>query len=71
MIHNIAFKANWDCIQQRKHHIANKLNWKEYKSQTLPKYKSGSGIGNTRNSPEISNEIHHDSIYLNHVALHF
>ena len=32
MIHNIAFKANWDRIQKRKQDIINKSNNKENKS---------------------------------------
>jgi hypothetical protein len=33
MIHNIAFRANWDQIQKRKQDITNKSNQKENKSQ--------------------------------------
>jgi hypothetical protein len=33
MIHNIAFRANWDGIQKRKQYIINKSNKKENKSQ--------------------------------------
>ena len=32
MIHNIAFRANWDRIQKRKQEIINKSNQKENKS---------------------------------------
>ena len=32
MIHNIAFRANWDQIQKRKQDIINKFNQKENKS---------------------------------------
>jgi hypothetical protein len=35
MIHNIAFRANWDQIQKRKQEIINKSNQKENKSHEL------------------------------------
>jgi hypothetical protein len=39
MIHNIAFRANWDQIQKRKQDIINKSNQKENKSQIPYEYK--------------------------------
>jgi hypothetical protein len=46
MIHNIAFKANWDQIQQRKQDIINKSNQKENKSSSqIPyEYKVGDQV---------------------------
>jgi hypothetical protein len=43
MIHNIAFRANWDQIQKRKQDILNKSNQKENKnkSQIPYEYKVG------------------------------
>jgi hypothetical protein len=43
MIHNIAFRANWDQIQKRKKDIINKTNQKENKinSQVPYEYKVG------------------------------
>jgi hypothetical protein len=38
MIHNIAFRANWDQIQNRKQDIINKSNQKENKNQTQISY---------------------------------
>jgi hypothetical protein len=38
MIHNIAFKANWDQIQKRKQHNINKSNQKENKNKSLIPY---------------------------------
>ena len=44
MIHNIAFKANWDRIQKRKQHIINKSNKKENKSRIPYEYKVGDKV---------------------------
>jgi hypothetical protein len=46
MIHNIAFRANWDQIQQRKQDIINKSNQKENKSSSqIPyEYKVGDQV---------------------------
>jgi hypothetical protein len=46
MIHNIAFRANWDQIQKRKQHIINKSNQKENKdkSQIPYEYKVGDQV---------------------------
>jgi hypothetical protein len=44
MIHNIAFRANWDQIQNRKHEIINKSNHKENKSQIPYEYKVGDQV---------------------------
>jgi hypothetical protein len=46
MIHNIAFRANWDQIQKRKQDIINKSNQKENKSSTqIPyEYKVGDQV---------------------------
>jgi transposase InsO family protein len=44
MIHNIAFKANWDRIQKRKQDIINKSNNKENKSRIPYQYKVGDQV---------------------------
>jgi hypothetical protein len=44
MIHNIAFRANWDQIQKRKLDIINKSNQKENKSQIPHEYKVGDQV---------------------------
>jgi hypothetical protein len=44
MIHNIAFRANWDQIQKRKQDIINNSNQKENKSQILYEYKVGDQV---------------------------
>ena len=44
MIHNIAFKANWDWIQKRKQDIINKSNNKENKSRIPYQYKVGDQV---------------------------
>jgi hypothetical protein len=46
MIHNIAFRANWDLIQKRKRKqdIMNKSNQKENKSQLPFEYKVGDQV---------------------------
>jgi hypothetical protein len=46
MIHNIAFRANWDRIQKRKQDIINKSNQKENKnnSQIPYEYKVGDQV---------------------------
>jgi hypothetical protein len=44
MIHNIAFRANWDLIQKRKQEIINKSNKKENKSRIPYKYKVGDKV---------------------------
>jgi hypothetical protein len=44
MIHNIAFRANWDQIQKRKQDIINKSNQKENKSQIPYEYKVGDQV---------------------------
>ena len=44
MIHNIAFKANWDRIQKRKQDIINKSIKKENKSQIPYEYKVGDQV---------------------------
>jgi hypothetical protein len=44
MIHNIAFKANWNQIQKRKQDIINKSNQKENKSQIPYEYKVGDQV---------------------------
>jgi hypothetical protein len=46
MIHNIAFRANWDQIQKRKQDIINKSNQKENKSESqIPyEYKVGDQV---------------------------
>jgi nicotinic acid mononucleotide adenylyltransferase len=46
MIHNIAFRANWDQIQKRKQNIINKSNQKENKNKTqIPyEYKVGDQV---------------------------
>ena len=44
MIHNIAFKANWDRIQKRKQDIINKSNKKENKSRIPYEYKVGDQV---------------------------
>ena len=41
MIHNIAFKANWNRIQKRKQDIIDKFNKKENKSRIPYEYKVG------------------------------
>jgi hypothetical protein len=41
MIHNIAFRANWDRIQKRKQDIINKSNHKEQKNKSLIPYEHG------------------------------
>jgi hypothetical protein len=41
MIHNIAFRANWNQIQKRKQDIINKSNQKENKSRIPYEYKVG------------------------------
>ncbi len=44
MIHNIAFKANWDRIQKRKQDIINKSNKKENKSRIPYEHKVGDQV---------------------------
>jgi hypothetical protein len=44
MIHNIAFRANWDQIQKRKQDIINKSNQKENKSRIPYEYKVGDQV---------------------------
>jgi hypothetical protein len=44
MIHNIAFRANWDQIQERKQDIINKFNQKENKSRIPYEYKVGDQV---------------------------
>ena len=44
MIHNIAFKANWDRIQKRKQDIINKSNKKENKNRIHYEYKVGDQV---------------------------
>jgi sporulation protein YlmC with PRC-barrel domain len=44
MIHNIAFRANWDQIQKVKQDIINKFNKKENKSQIPYEYKVGDQV---------------------------
>jgi hypothetical protein len=44
MIHNIAFRANWDQIQKRKQDIINKSNQKENKSQIPYEYMDGDQV---------------------------
>jgi hypothetical protein len=46
MIHNIGFRANWDCIQKRKQDIINKSNQKENKNkfQIPHEYKVGDQV---------------------------
>ena len=44
MIHNIAFKANWNRIQKRKQDIIRKSNKKVNKSQTSYEYKVGDQV---------------------------
>jgi hypothetical protein len=44
MIHNIAFRANWDQIQKRKQDVINKSNQKESKSQITYEYKVGDQV---------------------------
>ena len=44
MIHNIAFKANWNQIQNRKQDIIIKSNKKENKSQIPYEYKVGDQV---------------------------
>jgi hypothetical protein len=44
MIHNIAFRANWDQIQKRKQDIINKFNQKENKSRIPYEYKVGDQV---------------------------
>jgi hypothetical protein len=44
MIHNIAFRANWDQIQIRKQDIINKSNQNENKSQISYEYKVGDQV---------------------------
>jgi hypothetical protein len=44
MIHNIAFRINWDQIQQRKQDIINKSNQKEKKSLIPYEYKVGDQV---------------------------
>jgi hypothetical protein len=44
MIHNIAFKANWNQIQKRKQYIINKSNQKENRSQIPYEYKVGDQV---------------------------
>jgi hypothetical protein len=44
MIHNIAFRANWDQMQKRKQDIINKSNQKENKSQIPYEYKVGDQV---------------------------
>jgi hypothetical protein len=44
MIHNIAFRANWDQIQKRKQDIVNKSNQKENKSRIPYEYKVGDQV---------------------------
>jgi hypothetical protein len=46
MIHNIAFRANWDQIQKRKQKIINKSNQKENKNKNqIPyEYKVGDQV---------------------------
>jgi hypothetical protein len=44
MIHNIAFRANWDRIQKRKQDFINKSNQKENKSRIPYEYKVGDQV---------------------------
>jgi hypothetical protein len=44
MIHNVAFKANWDSIRRRKQKLINKLNEKENKSCLPYEYKIGDQV---------------------------
>jgi hypothetical protein len=44
MIHNIAFRVNWDQIQKRKQDIINKSNQKENKNQIPYEYKVGDQV---------------------------
>jgi hypothetical protein len=44
MIHNIAFRANWDPIQKRKQDIINNSNLKENKSRFPSEYKVGDQV---------------------------
>jgi hypothetical protein len=56
MIHNIAFKANWNRIQKRKQDIINKSNQKENKSQIPHEYKVGDQVLlETQNTSEALN----------------
>ena len=52
MIHNIAFKANWNRIQKRKQDLINKSNHKENKNRVPYDYKVGEQI--LLNIPEFS-----------------
>jgi hypothetical protein len=57
MIHNIAFRENWDRIQKIKQDIINKSNQKENKSQIPYEYKVGDQVlsGIPGGFPEIVN----------------
>jgi hypothetical protein len=55
MIHNIAFKANWDQVQKRKQDIINKSNQKENKSQIPYEYKVGDQV--VLETPEILRKL--------------
>ena len=44
MIHNIAFKANWDRIQKQKQDIINKSNKKENESRIPYEHKVGDQV---------------------------
>jgi hypothetical protein len=44
MIHDIAFRANWDQIQKRKKEIIDKSNQKENSSQIPYEYKVGDQV---------------------------
>jgi hypothetical protein len=44
MIHNPAFRANWDQLQKRKHGIINKSNQKEKNSQISYEFKEADQV---------------------------
>jgi hypothetical protein len=53
MIHNIAFRANWDQIQKRKQDVLNRSNKKESKSKSQIPYEYKVGDQVLLETPEI------------------
>jgi hypothetical protein len=59
MIHNIAFRANWDQIQKRKQDIINKSNQKENKNKSQIPYEYKVGDQVLSEAPGFSGNCQH------------
>jgi hypothetical protein len=57
MIHNIAFRENWDRIQKRKHNIINKYNQKENKNSSQIPYEHKVGDQVLSETPRILRKL--------------